>query len=275
MEILGELLNVLDADMKTPVPYGTFHLTFFVTSILAVFGLLSKAGTPDVSFIRRLLLVSSLTVIALEVYKQINFTFYYDGDTITADYQWYAFPFQFCSTPMYVGLMAALTKNKRLYERLCAYLATYGLFAGVCVMVYPVSVFMDTIGINIQTMICHGAMVTIGLYLLASGAVKLDLTTLKKALPVFCVLVTMAVVLNELAYRAGISGFNMFFLSPYCKPELPVFSMIQPHVPFAADVLIYVLAFTAGSSALLIAAQYIRFLHRYAFGWKRIAHRFA
>ena len=46
MEILGELLNVLDADMKTPVPYGTFHLTFFVTSILAVFGLLGKAGTP-------------------------------------------------------------------------------------------------------------------------------------------------------------------------------------------------------------------------------------
>lgn len=278
MEILGELLWALDADMTVPNPYGTFHLSFFLTSILSVFGLMSRHPNPDSGFIRKLLLVCSVAVILLEVYKQINFNFHYDGSTITFDYQWYAFPFQFCSTPMYVGLLASVTGNKGLHERLCAYLATYGLFAGICVMLYPVSVFVDTIGINIQTMICHGSMVTIGLYLLASGAVKPELSTLKKALPVFCTLVAIAVVMNEMAYQADLpegAVFNMFFLSPHYPPELPVFSLIQPLVPFPVSLLIYILAFTAGSGVLILMGKGVQLLHHRLFAQKRITPWFA
>ena len=41
----------------------------------------------------------------------INFSFNYDSLHTWWNYQWYAFPFQFCSTPMYVGLIAALTNS--------------------------------------------------------------------------------------------------------------------------------------------------------------------
>ena len=104
----------------------------------------------------------------------MNFSFHVDGSQILFDYQWYAFPFQFCSTPMYIGLLAAVVKRKSLHIRLCSYLATYALFAGICVMAYPVTVFIDTVGINIQTMVCHGSMITTGIVLLRTGYVKVD-----------------------------------------------------------------------------------------------------
>ena len=277
MEILGEILQTMDAEMNTPVPYGPFHITFFIASIAMAFGLIMKYPNPAQNTLRTILLAESLIVIVLEIYKQINYSFSYDGQSIILDYQWYAFPFQFCSTPMYIGFLAAVTKSRRLSSYFCSFLATYGLFAGLCVMFYPVSVFTNTIGINIQTMICHGFMVSIGIYLLASGTVATELSTLKKALPVFCCLVIIAVILNEFVYHSELSQgdvFNMFFISPYAAPELPLYSDIQGIVPFPLSIIIYILGFTAGSAVLLMIAKSLRFLHRYAFGWKRAARRY-
>lgn len=257
MHFLGRLLALLNAKMDVPGMYGGFHIFFFAASILAGIMLCRRYPEPGTTFVHKLLLITSLVVVALEVYKQINFSFRYDGESITFDYQWYAFPFQFCSTPMYVGLLASVTRSRHLHECLCAYLGTYGFFAGLCVMFYPATVFVDTIGINIQTMVCHGAMVTIGIYLLFSGYVKTERNTIFKALPVFITLVAMAMMMNEAAHRTGLlesETFNMFFISPYCSPELPVYSLVQGIIPFPWCVLVYIAGFTAAGGLLLLLA---------------------
>ena len=254
-------MNLLNVKMKTPVPYGSFHLFFLITFFLAGILLCRYHAKAGERFVRRLLLLTSLTVLCLEIYKQINFSFRYEGGRILFDYQWYAFPFQFCSTPMYIGLLAALIKNKHIHQSLCAYLGTYSLFAGVCVMLYPVSVFVDTVGINIQTMVCHGLMVTVGMYLLYSGYVKTEYRTVRRALPVFLILVLMASVMNEAAHQTGLlkkETFNMFFISPYCAPELPVYSLVQQILPFPLSVVVYILAFTAASCLILSLAAVIK-----------------
>lgn len=261
MRLLGGILDILDCKMTAPVPYGGFHIFFFALSIFAGIILCKRFQNADEKFVRRMLFVVSLAVILLEAYKQINFSFQYDGESITFDYQWYAFPFQFCSTPMYIGMLAAIIKDKRIHESLCAYLGTYAFFAGLCVMFYPTTVFVDTIGINIQTMICHGSMITIGIYLLYSGYVKTGYKTVFKALPVFIILVTMAIVMNEIAYQTGLletETFNMFFLSPYCAPELPVYSLIQGVIPFPWCALTYIIGFTLAGYALLHIFAFIK-----------------
>lgn len=40
------------------------------------------------SYIRRFLLVESLLITVLEIYKQINFSFHVDGSQILFNYQW-------------------------------------------------------------------------------------------------------------------------------------------------------------------------------------------
>ena len=240
------LQNLMDVSMKTPGLFGWFHLLWLGITVAATV-LLCRYGKGKE---RSIILWTSLLVIVLEIYKQINYSFSYENG-ITFDYQWYAFPFQFCSTPMYVGLLAALTKGK-LHNALCSYLSTFALFAGLCVMIYPGDVFISTIGINIQTMICHGAMVAIGIYLLSTGYVKPEHKTVLKALPVFAVCVLLAVGMNELAHITGLEEtFNMFFVSPYWDCTLPLYSLIHEAVPFPLNLIIYIAGFTAASWIIL------------------------
>lgn len=264
MAICQAILAFLDSSMETPLPYGWFHLLWFALSFLALIPLCRYPKNPSDAHVRRVVWITALVVAVLEVYKQINYTFSYENG-IAADYQWYAFPFQFCSTPMYVGLLAGIIKKGKVHESLCAYLATYAMFAGLSVMVYPTSVFISTIGINIQTMICHGSMITVGIYLFYSGYVPLKHKTILKALPVFAVNVGIAVVLNEIAHVTGLlerETFNMFFVSPYCEPHLPVYSLVQRLVPFPICLLVYIMGFTAAAYLVLLIAMGVAALGR-------------
>ena len=264
MTFWQSVLSFLDTSMETPLPYGLFHICFFVLSFLAAIPLCRYPKNPSQTHVRRVVWVTALIVALLEIYKQINYSFSYEGG-IAYDYQWYAFPFQFCSTPMYIGLLAGVFKKGKIHDSLCAYLATYSVFAGLSVMVYPVSVFIPTVGINIQTMICHGSMITIGIYLFYTGHVQLKHKTILKAMPVFAAAVALAVIGNEIAYRTGLlerETFNMFYISPYCDPHLPVYSLVQGVVPFPFCLMIYIAGFTAAAYLVLLAAMGIAALFR-------------
>ncbi len=252
------VLEFLNTQMETPEPYGIFHLLSFGFYIALAVVLCMTHKKGDDRRVHRVIRIIAVITLVLEIYKQINFGFDYSNGKITFDYAWYAFPWQFCSTPLYAGLIAAFTPRGKLHNAVCSYLATFSIFAGICVMFYPTTVFVGTVGINIQTMFAHGTMITMGIYLLYSGYVKLEHKTILKALPVFLCVVTIAMVMNEAAYQSGLletDTFNMFFISPYCDPSLPLFSLIQPLVPFAVSVVIYVSAFTLAAYLILLAAM--------------------
>lgn len=265
MQIFGKILEILNTEMAVPKMYGLFHITFLVI-VGAVCILICRKPQNETKWsVQRVLLVSALLPVVLEIYKQINHTFIYDGVQINTDYPWYIFPFQFCSTPMYVSLAAYIAEKGKLHDSLCAFLATFSVFAGICVMLYPEQVFIKTVGINLQTMICHSTMIITGVYLFKNGHVPVEHRTIVKAVPVFLVCVAIAVIMNETAYLFGIlknETFNMFFISPYCEPHLPVYSLVQAIVPFPWCVLIYIMCFTAAAYIVLltvIAGKYIFF----------------
>lgn len=273
MDFWIRLLEFLDMDMETPVPYGWFHLLWLgisavATVLLCVFGKNSSAHR-----IRSVVFGVAVAVFLLEIYKQINYTFQVRDGSVETQFQWYAFPWQFCSTPMYVGLLTGLFRKGKVHDALCAYLATYAVFAGVCVMLYPVSVFVGTIGINIQTMICHGSMIVVGIYLLAAGYVKLEQKTILRALPVFAVGVLCAVIFNEIAYYSGLleeHTFNMFFISRHCEPSLPVYSLVQGVVPYPFCLFLYIWGFTTASWLILLMAMGIGKLGK---RWKAVPQK--
>ena len=258
MSFLQIILQILDVKMQTPDMYGWFHLlSLGLTALLTAVLCFAARRHGERESVRRVVLVVTLLVVALEIYKQINYSFSYT-DGIKFDYQWYIFPFQFCSTPMYVGLLAGLTKKGKVHDAACAYLATYAMFAGLCVMAYPDTVFVQTVGINIQTMVCHGTMIVIGIYLLYSGYVKIEIKTLLRGALIFAILVSMAAVMNEVAFQAGLletEDFNMFFISPHCDPSLPVYSLVQQHVPYPWCLIIYILGFSLAAYLILLLAM--------------------
>lgn len=257
MELLQDILRVLDFQMKTPRMFGWYHILSLVMTALVTVLMCFHHKNDSPQRVRKVVLVTAVVVTLAEIYKQINYSFSY-ANGITYDYQWYAFPFQFCSTPMYVGLLAGILRKGKLQETLYAYLATFAVFAGLCVMIYPADVFIGTVGINIQTMICHGSMICIGIYLFYTGTVKLEHRTILKAMAVFTCTVSMAVLMNEIAHWSGLlerETFNMFFVSRYCDPSLPVYSLVQAVVPYPLCLLIYIVGFTLASYLILLAAM--------------------
>ncbi len=261
MNFCVELLRVLDTSMERPTFLGWFHIVFIVLTIAAVLYCCIYRKNDSKEHVRKVVLWVSVVVIVLEVYKQINYTFGYDTGTVVVDFQWYAFPFQFCSMPMYVGLLVGILGRGKVHDALAAFLATYSVFAGTCVLVYPNDVFIETIGINIQSMICHCSMIVLGAYLYATGYVKTEHKMILKAIPVFAVAVCVAAVLNEIAYYSGLletETFNMFFISPHCDPSLPVYSLVQQVVPFPFCLIIYILAFSVAAYLMLLMAMGIQ-----------------
>ena len=260
MEFLQSVLRVMDHQMETPRVFGWFHIICLALTVLVTVLLCFRHKEDSDHRVRSVVLITAIVVTIAEIYKQINYSFSYT-DGISFDYQWYAFPFQFCSTPMYVGLLAGILPKGKLQQALYSYLATFAVFAGLCVMIYPGDVFVGTLGINIQTVICHGSMICIGVYLFYTGTVKLEHRTIVQAMLVFACTVSMAVLLNELAYWTGLlerETFNMFFVSRHCDPSLPVYSLVQAIVPYPWCLLIYIAGFTAASYLILLIGMGIQ-----------------
>ncbi len=261
MSFWQELLQALDVSMDVPQPYGWFHLLWCVLTVGATVALCVLYKKGLVRNVRTVVLTTAVIVTVLEVYKQVNFTFSYE-EGVEASYQWFAFPWQFCSMPMYVGLLAGVTRG-RMHRALCAFLASYAVFAGVCVMLVPTSVFIDTIGINIQTMFCHGSMITVGVFLMYTGYVKPEHSTVLRALPVFGVGVAVAMAFNWLGHHAHVMGdgaLNAFFICPQCPPHLPVYSLVQPLLPGYMDVVVYVAGFTLASYLMVLIGMGVKAL---------------
>src|SRR5690554_2077986 len=194
--IMKFLLDLLNSDMMKPEAYQSFSKSWFhylslVITLLVIIMLTRKFKVADDKKLKSIILITGIVMIVLEIYKQIIFTYQANA------YQWYAFPFQFCSTPMYLFIVYGLNKNEKIDHYLISFLATYSTFAGLAVMLYPADVFVETIGINIQTMIHHGAMVVIGISLLLTK-MKLNYKYLFKGFVVFAILGGIAIIANTL-----------------------------------------------------------------------------
>jgi hypothetical protein len=260
MRFLEQILEFLNGQMNRPVAYQSLELSWFHYVALAI-----AIGASIVAAIRlrhasnktvrKVLLLFAGLLLSFEVYKQLIF-----GYQAGWEYQWYIFPFQFCSTPMYVALLAGLTKNEKLQQALINFLGTYGLFGGMAVMLYPNDVFVSTIGINVQTMVHHGSMMVLGIALLANR-VKLVSNSIFGAAGVFSVLVTMAIGMNYIhnTYIA-VGTFNMFFINPQFNNHLPVLSLIEPLVPHVVFVFIYIIGFALIAYLMLLIGIGIRAL---------------
>ena len=261
MNFFEGIIRILDLRMKEPELYGWFHIICLAVMVGVTVTLCKYGKKHSSEQVIKVIFRTAIVVTMLEIYKQINYTFTIEEGKIVSDYLWYAFPWQFCSMPMYVGLLCGIVRKGRIHDSFCAFLATYSTFAGMAVMLYPDSVFIEVIGINVQTMVCHGSMVMIGVYLLYTDYVKIELKTLVQALPVFITGISAAMIMNELAYRAGLletDQFNMFMISPYLESTLPVYSAVQKVLPYPWCLIGYVGGFTIAAGLVLGIAKLMK-----------------
>jgi hypothetical protein len=153
---------LLDGRMPIPRTFGAFHLISIIAVIALCALVIRKRELFNEKRIPYVLLAVGAVMTVLEIYKQLIHGFYIEDGVFHWDYPWYIFPFQFCSSPLYIFPIIAFTKNEKLRDACIAYMMTFSLFAGLAVFAYPGDVFIETAGICLQTMVHHGSQVILG-----------------------------------------------------------------------------------------------------------------
>lgn len=193
----------------------------------------------------RFVFIIGVFMAIFEGFRQLFFVWQAQGS-----YPWYVFPFQFCSTPIYIGLLIRFVPSK-LKETFMHYLASFALLAGILVMLLPNDIYIDSVYINFQTTFQHGMMIVIGLIAL----VRLKTLSFKQFLGpilVFATFILLAVMLNTLHNEfIQVPTFNMFYINPTYGTSLPVLINIYPLVPYVVFLIIYILGFSFGAFFLI------------------------
>ena len=265
MNIFEKLISFLESGTVVPKPYGIFHLVSVAITALITFLLIKYFKDCDDKTLRKLVLSFWIAFIILEIYKQTHMSFHFnDGDPYW-DYQWYAFPFQFCSSPHFILPFVIFMKDGKVRDACISFMSFYCFVAGVSVFLVPTDVFTEVIGNNIQTMYHHGMQIVFGIYFMVHFRKKLSFKYLTSGLTVLASLIAVALVLDVAIYKYFMANgidetFNMFFISPYFPCTLPVLSSIYAAVPYPVFLLLYISAFLIGGGIVYLAAMGTRAL---------------
>jgi len=260
MNFVEKIIYALQATMNEPTAFGWFHLLWIFLTIISIFILYKLKNRYSEKQLKTVLFIYGFVAFLLEIIKQIIWSFNYENGIVTWDYPWYIFPFQLCTTPIYVSLICAFLKDNKLRKSLLSYLSFVTILGGITTILMPDSCFVETIEVNIHTMWLHCGSLVVSIYLVMCKEVELNIKNLKRAIIVFLGFVLIAQFMNILVYHLNIIGdgsFNMFYISPYFETDLPVFKQIQQNVPFIVYLLTYIIGISLGASIIYFIEKLI------------------
>ena len=268
MELLVSIFKLLTTECETPTNYDSYHFMWVVIVLAITVLLIVFCKNLNDKTVRIVTAVLWISITVLELMKQLIFGLSLADGQFVWDYAWYSFPFQFCASPLYILPIVAFAKNGRLRDAAITFIATFSVFAGICVYVFPNDVFIDYSFINAQAMYHHGVQVFWGIYLAFRYREKMNLSNLIKGTAIFSALAAIAMIMNIIVYHYftlnGIDDtFNMFFISPYYDCTLPVLSLVYQAVPYPLFLCIYIFGFMLCAGIVMLIMKALVSLTRY------------
>jgi len=267
MMMFKDILDILQTEIKTPIPYGAFHLIWLFCALLIIVVLYYKRKNNCEKQLKLILGIYGIIAFVLEFLKQIIWSVEYDTltNSFLWDYQWYAFPFQLCTTPIYVCLISLFLKKNKVRDALLSYMAFTTILGSISSALLPDSLFVSDLLVDIHTMCLHLGSLVVSVYLLMSKEVVTTKKSFINSIIVFSIFILIANILNIIIYNSGIlngESFNMFYISPYFESSLPIFDEIQANVPYPIFLISYIVILTLGSYIIYNIAKLLNRLKK-------------
>lgn len=239
-------LALMDYSMEKPTTFGWFHLVcIFIIVILSV--ITAKIGRKKLEKnLDKTVFIFGVFFLLDEIIKQILFT-----EANNWVYPIYIFPFQLCSIPTYVSLIAPWIKKDTLRKACYTFLAFADIGGGIATVIFAeYSVFGVSIFGNIHTMVWHCSMIVQGVYLIAATQLtKKSLKDIFQGYGVFLFFLLVAEIMNVgyyyIFYPTLGGSFNMFFVSPFF-PGPFIIGYIWTNFGWIAALIAYILATLLG-----------------------------
>lgn len=189
----------------------------------------------------RILFFCGCLLAATELYKQL-FLFY---KIQHQSYDWWFFPFQLCSLPMYLCLILPLLSSGRAKTALCTFMQDYNLIGGLAALIIPDGFRHIHWTLTLHGYFWHSLLILIGILIAVSGRSDLSRRGFGDTIPCFALFCMIATVINLLA--PGHGRADMFYISPYVPSSQPIFHELSLFLGIWPAKLLYLLTILAGA----------------------------
>ena len=255
--------------MEAPKMFGALHLVLLAAAIcFAVLGAVWAKRLDDAGRVK-LLAACGWILAVMEIYKQL-FLFYVVNNGV---YDWWYFPFQLCSVPMYLCILLpflakaagsdmtvddAGIKLKR-YSACLTFMVGFTFVSATAALIYPQDFLRSYVTLTLHGFIWHGLLLFISLTISLSGMAELSWHGIGRSVLLFLVFCLLAVGINAFAeprmaaaYSAGLLRNQyaaMFYLNPYhISPQLLV-GTIQKSAGIPVGLALYIAVIVSVSTA--------------------------
>ena len=210
LSFIKTLLQASAWPIQAPEPYSAFHILLCAAGIpLAVFlaRRLARTSTHPCG----VLFICGLVLAVSELYKQ-GFLYFVAGQ---GRYNWWYFPFQLCSVPMYLCLILPLFKHTphcRTEKCICTFMQDFALLGGVMALAEPSGLMHPYLLLTLHGFLWHFMLIFIGLYCAMTGLGGRTPGDFVSMLPLFWACVCIATFINVASHPYG--NADMFYISP-------------------------------------------------------------
>lgn len=242
---MKKLLKHTAWPMAAPKPYSSFHICFTAAGItLAVFMAYWAFKKWKGPLFSRVIFLCGLFLTASEIWKQLFLYYIINQES----YDWWYFPFQLCSLPMYFCLLYPMVKSEQFKTVLCTFMQNFNLLGGVMALAEPSGLLHPYWFLTLHGLGWHILLIFIGLYIFFSKKADSSVIGYFKTLPLFFICCLIADFINRTAEPAGQA--DMFYISPYYPSAQIVFHDIAMKLGITAGNLIYLFSICLGGFLL-------------------------
>jgi len=229
-----------------PEPFSVFHIVCIVIILGLAIGIVFINKKMNDKAYKYVILGIWITLLILEGLKQIVYSYDYIGGKLIVNYKWSAFPFQFCSMPLYLLPFIVFLKDCKAKKRFELFAAIFFLMGGMAASIYPTFHFI--IFPCFQTMIHHGLMIVSAILIAVRNKNEFKFINLLQASLIFVGCFIIAIILQSVitsCIPASRDRINLFFISWYLPPPDIVGKWVWQHVPYWAYFILYLIAMAA------------------------------
>ena len=228
--------------MTPPAPWSAFHVMVSLSGLLIAGFLTRFFARHYKSHACLILWICGVLLGTGELYKQL---FLYEIVN-HGRYDWWYFPFQLCSIPMYLCLLPFLPGWKQYASVCTSFLQDFGILGGIMALAVPPGLMHPYWTLTLHGFIWHFILIFIGLFCAISGTSDLCRRGFLRTLPLYFLCCLTALAINTAAGPA--SGAEMFYISPFRPSGQPFFHQISVTLGIFPGIMIYIAAMLLGAA---------------------------
>ena len=227
-EYIISFLKLTSWRMYKPHVFGFVHVYAFI--IVVIVALLAAVRLRNASESRKLHILTTLgwIMVIMEIYKQL-FYYYIVND---GAFDWWFFPFQLCSIPMYMCILLPFVKQN-VKSNMLTFMTGFTFVSALAALMYPEDMLRPYISLTAHGFIWHGMLFFISLLIGISGMADLTVKGYFKSVGLFLALAVIAILINIIAEPMARSSLvtgsypNMFYLSPFHMSNQPFVESVE------------------------------------------------